>query len=82
MNTNWKGEETVRGGVVLIVKHTHVESVKEMRRVCPRIISMDVEVNEKVITAISVYVPQSGRSRQTLDYSDSYYSSCLSVNLA
>ena len=60
----WKGEETGRGGVGLMVKHDLVESVMEVRRVSPRIISIDIVVNEKVVTVISVYAPQSGRSEE------------------
>ena len=59
----WK-EETGRGGVGLMVKHDLVESVMEVRRVSPRIISIDIVVNEKVVTVISVYAPQSGRSEE------------------
>ena len=47
-----------------MVKHDLVESVMEVRRVSPRIISIDVVVNEKVVTVISVYAPQSGRSEK------------------
>ena len=36
----------------------------EVRRVSPRIISIDIVVNEKVVTVISVYAPQSGRSEE------------------
>ena len=60
----WKGEETDRGGVGLMVKHYLVESVMEVRRVSPRIISIDIVVNEKVVNVISVYAPQSGRSEE------------------
>ena len=59
----WK-EETGRGDVGLMVKHDLVESVMEVRRVSPRIISIDIVVNEKVVTVISVYAPQSGRSEE------------------
>ena len=37
----WKGEETGRDGVGLIVKHDLIEYVMEVRRVSPRIISID-----------------------------------------
>ena len=47
-----------------MVKHDLVESVMEVRRVSTRIISMDIVVNEKVVTVISVYAPQSGRSEE------------------
>ena len=60
----WKGEETGRGGVGLMVKHDLIESVMEVRRVSPRIISIDIVVNEKVVTVISVYAPQSGWSEE------------------
>ena len=60
----WKGEETGCGGVGLMVKHDLVESVMEVRRVFPRIISVDIVVNKKVVTVISVYAPQSGRSEE------------------
>ena len=60
----WKGEETGRGGVGLMVKHDLVKSVMEVRRVSPMIISIDIELNEKVVTVISVYAPQSGRSEE------------------
>ena len=59
----WK-EETGRGGVGLMVKHDLVEPVMEVRRVSPRIISIDIVVNEKVVTVISVYAPQSGRNEE------------------
>ena len=45
-----------------MIKHDLVEFVMEVRRVSPRIISIDIVVNEKVVTVISVYAPQSGRS--------------------
>ena len=60
----WKGEETGWGGVGLMVKHELVESVMEVRRVSPRIISIDIVVNEKVMTLISVYAPQSERNEE------------------
>ena len=60
----WIGEETGRGGVGLMVKHDLVESVMEVRRVSPRIIFVDIVVNEKVVAVISVYAPQSGRSEE------------------
>ena len=60
----WKGEETGCGGVGLMVKHDLVESVMEVRRVSPRIISIDIVVNEKVVNVVSVYAPQSGRSEK------------------
>ena len=60
----WKGEETGRGGVGLMVKHDLVESVMEVRRVFSKIISIDIVVNEKVVTVISVYASQSGRSEE------------------
>ena len=47
-----------------MVKHDLVESVMEVRRVSPRSISIDIVVNEKVVTVISVYAPQSGRSEE------------------
>ena len=47
-----------------MVKHDLIESVMEVRRVSPRIISIDIVVNEKVVTVISVYAPQSGRSEE------------------
>ena len=45
----WKGEETSRGGVGLMVKHDLVESVMKVRRVSPRIISIGIggQVNAK-----------------------------------
>ena len=60
----WKGEETGRGGVGLVVNYDLVESVMEVRRVSPRIISIDIVVNEKVVTVISVYAPPRGRSEE------------------
>ena len=60
----WKGEETGRGGVGLMVKHDLVESVMEVRKVSPRITSIDIVVIKKVVTVISVYAPQSGRSEE------------------
>ena len=63
----WIGEETGRGGVGLMVKHDLVEFVMEVRKVSTRIISIDTAVNEKVVTVISVYEPQSGRSEEEKD---------------
>ena len=60
----WKGEETGCGGVGLMVKYDLVESVMEVRRVSPRIISIDIVVNEKVVTVISVYAPQSEEEKE------------------
>ena len=45
-------------------KYDLVESVMEVRRVSPRIISIDLVVNEKVVNVISVYAPQSRRSEE------------------
>ena len=59
----WK-EETSHGGVGLMVKHDLVESEIEVRRVSARIISIDIVVNKKMVTVISVYAPQSGRSEE------------------
>ena len=59
-----KGQETGRGGVGLMVKHDLVESVMEVRRVSPRTISIDIVVNKKAVTVISVYAPQSGRNEE------------------
>ena len=53
-----------RGGVGLMVKHDLVESLMEVRRVSPRIIFIDIVVNEKVVTVISVYASQSERSEE------------------
>ena len=53
----WKGEETGRGGVGLMVKHHLVESVMEVRRVSVRIISIDIVVNEKVVSVIFIEFP-------------------------
>ena len=36
----------------------------EVRRVCPRIISLDIVMNKKVVTVISVYATQSGRREE------------------
>ena len=44
------------------MKHDLVKSVMEVRRECPRIISLNIVVNEKVVAVISVYASQSGRS--------------------
>ena len=61
LNTSCIGKEK---RPVVVVKHDLVESVMEVRRVSARIISMEVVVNEKVVTVISVYAPQSGRSEE------------------
>ena len=47
-----------------MVKHDLVESLMEVRRVSRRIICIDIVVNEKVVTVISVYASQSGRSEE------------------
>ena len=47
-----------------MVKHDLVESVMEVRRVSARIIAIDIVVNKKMVTVISVYAPQSGRSEE------------------
>ena len=60
----WKGEETGHDGVGLMVKHDLVESVMEVRRVCARIISVNTVMNEKGVTVISVYVPESRRNEE------------------
>jgi len=44
-----------------MVKLELVESVMEVRRVSARIISMDLVIQGKIMTTISVYGPQSGR---------------------
>ena len=75
----WKGEETGRGGVGLMVKHDPVESVMEVRKVSPRITSIDIVVNKKVVTVISVYAPQSGRSEEEKE-KDSMKVSLLKYN--
>ena len=56
------------GGIGLMVKHDLVDSVMEVKRVCPRIISIDVVENKKVVTVILVYAPQSGRSEEEKFY--------------
>ena len=58
----WKGEKNGQRGVGIMVKQEVVESVTEVRRVSPRILSVDLALSEKVVTIISVYCPQRGRN--------------------
>ena len=48
----WKGEKTGHGGVDLMVKSELAESVLEVRRVSPRVISMDLVFQGKIKTVI------------------------------
>ena len=63
----WKGEDTGHGGVGLMVRKDLAESVVEVKRVSPRCMALEMAINGKVITVISVYAPQSGRSEEEKD---------------
>ena len=60
----WKGEETGYGGVGLMVRQELAECVMEVRRVSSRVLSLDLVLHGKVMTIISVYAPQCGRSEE------------------
>ena len=57
-----KGEKNGQGGVGIMVKQEVMEPVTEVRRVSPRILSVHLVLSGKVVTIISMYCPQSGRS--------------------
>jgi len=51
------GDEKAYGGVGLIVRHDLAKFVMAIRRVSPKIISMDIVLSGKVMSLISVYAP-------------------------
>ena len=47
-----------------MVKHELVKSVMDVGRISPRSLFVDLVPSGKVVTVISVYGPQSGRSEE------------------
>ena len=66
----WKGENIGQGGVAVMVKRDLVDSVMEVKRVSARILVVEIAINGKVLSVISVYGPQSGMSE---DEKDQFY---------
>ena len=64
----WKGEDTSSKSVGLMVKCKLAKSVMDAGRISPRILSVDLMLCGKVLTIISVYRPQSGRSEEDENY--------------
>ena len=60
----WKGEDTEIGGIGLTVKYDLAKSVMDVRRINPKISSVDLVLCSKVVTIISAYGPQSGQSEE------------------
>ena len=60
----WNGEDTASGSVGLMMKYELAKFVMDVRRISPRILSVDLVLSSKVVTIISVYGPQSGRSEE------------------
>ena len=50
-----------------MVRKDLVESLVEVKRVSPRVMALEIAINGKVATVISVYAPQSGRSEEEKD---------------
>ena len=66
----WKGKNIGQGGVAVMVKRDLVDSVMEVKRVSARILVVEIAINGKVLSVISVYGPQSGMSE---DEKDQFY---------
>ena len=63
----WMGEEVGQGGVAIMTKSELMQIVVEMKRVSPRIITMDIVIYEDIFTVIFVYCPQRGKSDEDKD---------------
>ena len=61
------GEEVGQGGVAVMTKSELVQKVVEVKRVSPRIITIDIVLDEEIFTVISVYCPQRGKSDEDKD---------------
>jgi len=57
---------TVDHGVGLVMRQDMVKFVMAIKRVSPRIISLDIVLSGKVMPLISVYAPQSGRREKPI----------------
>lgn len=58
----WKGEETGQGGVAIMIRKELAKNVIEVKRITSRIMLMDLVFNGRIVSVISVYCPQIGRS--------------------
>ena len=58
----WQGIVTGDGGVGLLVSEEFCKHVVDVRRVSDRIIVVDIVIEAEIISIVSVYAPQSGRS--------------------
>ena len=61
------GEEVGQGVVAIMSKSEVMRKVMEVKRVSPRIITMDIVIDEEILTVISVYYPQRGKSNEDKD---------------
>ena len=63
------GEEVGQGGVGKMIKSGLMQRVVEdkVKRASPRIITMDIVINEEIFRVISVYCPQRGKSEKKKD---------------
>jgi len=63
----WSGESTGRGEVGLMVHVNLVKKVIDVKRLNSRIIVMELAVENKVVTILSVYASQPGLSIEEKD---------------
>lgn len=63
----WQGSVTGDGGVGLLVSEEFCKHVVEVRRVSDRIIAIDIVIEAEIVSIVSVYAPQSGRSAEEKD---------------
>ena len=67
----------IQGGVGLMVKKDLVNGIVEVKRVSSRVITIKIVVNEKILSNIPVYCPQSGSSEK---YKEDFYNE-LSIEI-
>ena len=63
----WQGSVTRDVGVGLLVSEEVTKRVVDVRRVSDRIIVVDIVIEAEIISIVSVYAPQSGRSAEEKD---------------
>ena len=64
----WKGDHVIQGGVKLMVKKDLVNGLVEGKRVSPRVITMEIIVNKKILFNISLYCTQSESSENNKEH--------------
>ena len=60
----YHGEDNRRNGVGIVVKHTYVESVLEVKRVSDRLMCIKFDVEGEMLNIVSAYGPQTGCSQE------------------